>query len=83
MALPKRSQIRPGLRVQIVEKQNQRTGALTEGVVLRLLTKSPSHPHGIKVMLEGGRVGRVQAIIDPARNDRGDEAGIGHTGEGD
>jgi len=79
MALPKRSQIRPGLRVQIVEKQNQRTGALTEGVVLRLLTKSPSHPHGIKVMLEGGRVGRVQAIIDPARNDRGDEAGIGHT----
>jgi uncharacterized repeat protein (TIGR03833 family) len=79
MALPKRNQIRPGLRVQIVEKQNQRTGALTEGVVLRLLTKSPSHPHGIKVMLEDGRVGRVQAIIDPARNDRGDEAGIGHT----
>ena len=79
MALPKRSQIRPGLRVQIVEKQNQRTGALTEGVVLRILTKSPSHPHGIKVMLEDGRVGRVQAIMDPARNDRGDEAGIGHT----
>jgi uncharacterized repeat protein (TIGR03833 family) len=79
MALPKRNQIRPGLRVQIVEKQNQRTGALTEGVVLRILTKSPSHPHGIKVMLEDGRVGRVQAIIDPARNDRGDEAGIGHT----
>ena len=66
MALPKRSQIRPGLRVQIVEKQNQRTGALTEGVVLRILTKSPSHPHGIKVMLEDGRVGRVQAIVDPA-----------------
>jgi uncharacterized repeat protein (TIGR03833 family) len=81
MALPKRSQIRPGLRVQIVEKQNQRTGALTEGVVLRILTKSPSHPHGIKVMLEGGRVGRVQAIMDPARNDRGGEAGIGHTGD--
>jgi len=79
MPLPKRSQIRPGLRVQIVEKQNQRTGALTEGVVLRILTKSPSHPHGIKVMLEDGRVGRVQAIMDPARNDRGDEAGIGHT----
>ncbi len=83
MALPKRSQIRPGLRVQIVEKQNQRTGALTEGVVLRILTKSPSHPHGIKVMLEDRRVGRVQAIIDPARNDRGDEAGIGHTWEED
>ncbi len=83
MALPKRSQIRPGLRVQIVEKQNQRTGALTEGVVLRILTKSTSHPHGIKVMLEDGRVGRVQAIMDPARNDRCDEVGIGHTGEGD
>jgi len=66
MSLPKRSQIRPGLRVQIVEKQNQRTGALTEGVVLRILTKSPSHPHGIKVMLEDGKVGRVQAIVDPA-----------------
>ena len=66
MTLPKRSQIRPGLRVQIVEKQNQRTGALTEGVVLRILTKSPSHPHGIKVMLEDGKVGRVQAIVDPA-----------------
>jgi len=63
MTLPKLSQIRPGLRVQIVEKQNQRTGALTEGVVLRILTKSPSHPHGIKVMLEDGRVGRVQAIV--------------------
>ena len=83
MTLPKLSQIRPGLRVQIVEKQNQRTGALTEGVVLRILTKSPSHPHGIKVMLEDGRVGRVQAIIDLARNDRGGEVGIGHTGEGD
>ena len=67
MPLPKRSQIRPGLRVQIVEKQNQRTGALTEGVVLRILTKSPSHPHGIKVMLEDGRVGRVQAIVGSAR----------------
>jgi uncharacterized repeat protein (TIGR03833 family) len=69
MPLPKRSQIRPGLRVQIVEKQNQRTGALTEGVVLRILTKSPSHPHGIKVMLEDGRVGRVQAIVDSTGND--------------
>ncbi len=66
MPLPKRNQICPGLRVQIVEKQNQRTGALTEGVVLRILTKSPSHPHGIKVMLEDGRVGRVQAIVDSA-----------------
>ncbi len=63
MPIPKRSEIRPGLRVQIIEKQNQRTGALSAGVVARLLTKSPTHPHGIKVMLEDGRVGRVQAIL--------------------
>jgi uncharacterized repeat protein (TIGR03833 family) len=65
MPLPKRSEIRPGLRVQIIEKQNQRSGVLTAGVVARILTKSPTHPHGIKVMLEDGKVGRVQAI-DPA-----------------
>lgn len=63
MPLPKRSEIHPGLRVQIVEKQNQRSGMLTEGVVARILTKSHSHPHGIKVMLEDGKVGRVQCII--------------------
>ncbi len=63
MGYPVRSEIRPGLRVQIVEKQNQRSGALTEGVVARILTKSPSHPHGIKVMLEDGRVGRVKSIM--------------------
>jgi uncharacterized repeat protein (TIGR03833 family) len=51
------------LKVQIVEKQNQRSGALTEGVVARILTSSSTHPHGIKVMLEDGRVGRVQAIV--------------------
>ncbi|HEX9115985.1 MAG TPA: YwbE family protein [Anaerolineae bacterium] len=62
MALPVRSELRPGLRVQIVEKQNQGSGVLTEGVVARILTRSPSHPHGIKVMLEDGRVGRVKAI---------------------
>ena len=49
--------------MSIVEKQNQPTGKLTEGAVARILTKSPSHPHGIKVMLEDGRVGRVQSII--------------------
>ncbi len=64
MPLPKRSDIHPGLTVQIVEKQNQRTGALTTGVVARLPTKSASHPHGIKVRLVDGRVGRVQAIVD-------------------
>lgn len=63
MATPKRSEIKPGMRVQIVEKQNQRTGALTEGIVARILTSSPTHPHGIKVMLEDGKVGRVQAIV--------------------
>ncbi len=64
MPITKRSDIRPGMRVQVVEKQNQRTGALTEGIVARLLTKSPNHPRGIKVMLEDGTVGRVQTILD-------------------
>jgi uncharacterized repeat protein (TIGR03833 family) len=65
MSVPVRSEIRPGVCVQIVEKQNQRTGALTEGIVTRILTNSPTHPHGIKVMLHSGKVGRVQAIVDP------------------
>jgi uncharacterized repeat protein (TIGR03833 family) len=65
LAIPTRSEIHPGLKVNIIEKQNQRTGALSAGVVARLLTKSPTHPHGIKVMLEDGRVGRVQAILEP------------------
>ena len=65
MTVPVRSEIHAGLRVQIVEKQNQRTGELTEGVVARILTSSPTHPHGIKVMLDDGTVGRVQAIVDP------------------
>src|SRR3954447_2029332 len=60
MSVPVRSDIRSGLRVQIVEKQNQQTGALTEGIVARILTKSATHPHGIKVMLDNGKVGRVQ-----------------------
>jgi uncharacterized repeat protein (TIGR03833 family) len=58
-----RSQIKPGMRVRIVEKQNQRTGKLTEGVVQRILTNSPHHPHGIKVMLDSGIVGRVKEIV--------------------
>ena len=64
MVPPKRNQIQPGLRVMIVEKQNQRTGQLTEGVVARILTSSPDHPHGIKVMLVDGKVGRVQSIVN-------------------
>jgi uncharacterized repeat protein (TIGR03833 family) len=58
-----RSKIQPGSKVRVVEKQNQRSGKLTEGVVQRLLTKSPHHPHGIKVMLDNGIVGRVKEII--------------------
>jgi uncharacterized repeat protein (TIGR03833 family) len=66
--LPKRNQIQPGMQVLIVEKQNQRSGLLTKGVVARILTKSSSHPHGIKVALEDGKVGRVQRIVDPRRD---------------
>jgi uncharacterized repeat protein (TIGR03833 family) len=58
-----RSQIKPGMRVKVVMKQDQRSGALTEGIVKEILTNSPTHPHGIKVRLMDGRVGRVQAII--------------------
>jgi uncharacterized repeat protein (TIGR03833 family) len=64
LSLPKRSELRPGMRVRVVEKQNQRSRLLTEGVVRRILTSSPAHPHGIKVMLEDGRVGRVQEIVE-------------------
>ena len=60
-----RSQIKVGALVDIVLKKDQPTGKLTRGHVKRLLTKSPTHPHGIKVMLEeGDQVGRVQAIIE-------------------
>lgn len=67
MTPPKRIEIQPGMRVKIIEKQNQRTGQLTEGIVSRILTKSPAHPHGIKVMLVDGRVGRVQEIVRSAQ----------------
>jgi uncharacterized repeat protein (TIGR03833 family) len=59
----RRVDIRPGLRVQIVLKQDQRTGKLTEGIVAEILTNSSTHPHGIKVRLESGAVGRVQLIL--------------------
>lgn len=59
----KRSDISVGTKVKIVQKQHQRSGQLTEGVVAKLLTKSKNHPHGIKVMLEDGTVGRVKEII--------------------
>ena len=56
----KRSDIKPGMRVSIVLKKDQRTGKLTEGVVKDILTNSPQYPHGIKVRLESGEVGRVK-----------------------
>ena len=59
----RRISIQPGLTVRIVLKKDQRSGNLTEGVVKDILTKSPTHPHGIKVRLESGAVGRVKEII--------------------
>ena len=58
-----RESIKPGIRVAVVLKKDQKTEKLTEGIVKRLLTKSASHPHGIKVELESGEVGRVKKII--------------------
>ena len=58
-----RANITIGISVKIVQKQDQRTGQLTEGVVSAILTKSSNHPHGIKVRLETGEVGRVQQIV--------------------
>lgn len=58
-----RKSIKIGQQVAIVQKQHQRTGELTEGVVQRILTNSPSHPHGIKVRLETGQVGRVKNLV--------------------
>ena len=60
----RRFNIRPGLHVSIVSKKDQQTGKLTEGIVRNILTKSPTHPHGIKVRLESGEVGRVKKIFD-------------------
>ena len=59
-----RSNIHIGQEVEVVKKQDQPTGKLTQGVVQRILTKSAHHPHGIKVMLETGEVGRVKNILD-------------------
>lgn len=59
-----RKDIYPGLLVYVVKKEDQRTGKLTEGTVQSLLTKSTFHPHGIKVRLEDGTVGRVQEIVE-------------------
>lgn len=58
-----RSNVKPGMTVLIVLKQDQRTGKLTKGIVKDILTKSPNHPHGIKVRLTDGQVGRVKEIV--------------------
>ena len=59
----KRANIKAGLHVKIVLKKDQRSGVLTEGIVKDILTNSPTHPHGIKVRLTSGDVGRVKEII--------------------
>jgi uncharacterized repeat protein (TIGR03833 family) len=63
MDFQNRSDIIPGLRVKVVQKKDQRTGALTEGIVKDVLTKSSRHPHGIKVRLDNGIIGRVKEIL--------------------
>lgn len=59
-----RDNIKKGIKVRVVQKQDQRSGKLTEGVVQKILTNSNTHPHGIKVMLESGIVGRVKEILN-------------------
>jgi uncharacterized repeat protein (TIGR03833 family) len=59
----RRADIAPGSRVQVVQKQDQRSGKLTEGTVSEILTRSPTHPHGIKVRLTDGTVGRVKVVL--------------------
>ena len=61
--LPSRDKISIGIIVQIIQKQDQYTGSLTEGKVKRILTSSEFHPHGIKIELENGKIGRVQKIV--------------------
>ena len=58
-----RADVKPGSRVRIVLKRDQRSGRLTEGIVREILTNSPTHPHGIKVRLQTGEVGRVKEIL--------------------
>ena len=58
-----RINIKPGIRVNIILKKDQRSGLLTEGIVKDILTSAPKHTHGIKVRLEDGQIGRVQEIL--------------------
>ncbi|HXA02728.1 MAG TPA: YwbE family protein [Cytophagaceae bacterium] len=59
-----RINIKPGIRVNIILKKDQRSGSLTEGIVKDILTSAPKHSHGIKVRLEDGQIGRVQEVLD-------------------
>ena len=59
-----RVNIKIGIEVEVVQKNHQRTGELTTGIVSRILTKSSNHPHGIKVQLESGIVGRVKNVVE-------------------
>ena len=70
----RRADLSPGVAVLIIKKSDQGTGTLTEGVIANILTNSPTHPHGIKVRLESGEVGRVQALAgdESAKSDRRD-----------
>ena len=63
-----RNKIKTGQQVRIVQKKDQSTGKLTEGIVQDLLTKSTTHPHGIKVRLENGQVGRVKELVEDNNN---------------
>ena len=63
MDIIKRSELKIGSRVRIVQKQDQKTGKLTEGAIKKILTRSAAHPHGIKVRLESGVVGRVKELV--------------------
>lgn len=74
MAGELRRDIRPGLEVEIVQKADQRTGRRTRGIVRDILTSSPQHPHGIKVRLTTGEVGRVQAILTGKPQPSGDSS---------
>jgi uncharacterized repeat protein (TIGR03833 family) len=77
-----RKNVKPGLTVDIVLKQDQRTGRLTRGVVKDILTKSPHHPHGIKVRLETGEVGRVKEVINGGHHNRAEVLTTGPSREG-
>ena len=72
LSVPKRADIRANVRVAIVQKQDQRTGKQTIGIVKDILTSSPTHPHGIKVRLTNGQIGRVQEILSERSGEAAD-----------